>query len=213
MDKINLIEMDENEAKEQWEEYKTFMENKGKELDIDYQKKLKDMEECLSNLRRGKQLLDIYSVLKEVGLNETGDPKIAIARADWKRCVFVKQEGMGGRFRVTASTWGEDSGELFIPAGTFSDWKCNDPLRRRVSGNISREVIETEVPIIPPHLITSKDISNYYILYEVREWNIPRTKTGQLKNDPILLKKITNNIFVVLNTWDMTELEQSIIRG
>ena len=52
------------------------------------------------------------------------------------------------------------------------------------------------------------DLSGYYILWEVRDWkDLPETK------DPLLLKRITENLFVILGAWELTDLEQSIISG
>jgi len=51
-------------------------------------------------------------------------------------------------------------------------------------------------------------LSNYYILWESKEWeDLPETK------DPFLLKRLSENLFVILGSWDLTDLEQSIIRG
>ncbi|KKL76663.1 hypothetical protein LCGC14_2042670 [marine sediment metagenome] len=52
------------------------------------------------------------------------------------------------------------------------------------------------------------DLKNYYILWEVKLWEIlPEVK------DPFLLKRISQNMFVILGAWDITELERAIIEG
>ena len=74
--------------------------------------------------------------------------------------------------------------------------------------NMENKRIKTKVPIIPVEILPDGDLKNYYILWEASEWEeLPETK------DPILLKRISENLFVILGVWDLTELEQSIISG
>ena len=51
-------------------------------------------------------------------------------------------------------------------------------------------------------------LDNYYILFEVVQWDdVP------VAADPYLLKRINANAFVVLAEWDVTVVEQAVMRG
>jgi hypothetical protein len=66
----------------------------------------------------------------------------------------------------------------------------------------------TKVPIIPAELMPEGSLTNYYVLWEVKEWEeLPEPK------DPYLLKRISENLFVVLGAWEITDLERAIIGG
>lgn len=43
-----------------------------------------DLRRVYGHLRHGKKIIDIYDAFKKAGLNEDGDPKLAICRADGK---------------------------------------------------------------------------------------------------------------------------------
>ncbi len=74
--------------------------------------------------------------------------------------------------------------------------------------DIQTPKIKTKVPIIPAQLIPDGNLKDSYILWEVERWeDLPQ------KDDPLLLKRITENLFVILSAWEVTDLEQSIISG
>lgn len=80
---------------------------------------------------------------------------------------------------------------------------------------IKNKLIKTKVPVVPAQFLPRGKLDNYYILWEVEDWeNIPPRKDPiPPRKDPILLKRISNNLFAVLAVWKLTKLEQSIIRG
>ena len=122
--------------------------------------------------------------------------------------MFEKKDEGTGRFGV--STGWDNSVEyqkdnVNLPGKTFnihwerkgdSEWQIKDKL------------LKTKVPIIPVELLPDGDLKNYYILWEAGDWeSLPPPK------DPFLLKRISENLFVILGSWDVTELERSIMRG
>ncbi len=48
---------------------------------------------------------------------------------------------------------------------------------------------------------------NYYVLWEVDHW------TREPPRDPYLLRRITDNMFVVIAAWNLTDLERAVIKG
>ena len=171
----------------------------------------KDMQKVYGHLQHGKKIIDIYESFKTAGLNEQGDPKLAIIRADAKECYCEKREGGIARFSMEdVSRWQRHPkkiGDITLPRDTFT-WILETP--DAYAWQILHKHLKTIVPIIPPHILVDEVkylLPNYYILWEVEKWQpIP-------PKDPILLKKLTPNLFGVLATWDLMALERAIIRG
>ena len=199
---IEKIQIPEERAKKEYEAYNKLVKKR-------HDKYLEEMKKCMYQLKQGKNLIDIYKVMEQAGLNKEYQPKIAIARADWKEVFFKKLDEGRGFFSSIKEGWSnKKKGDVDLQPRTFTNWlriKDNDGTD---SWQISKEYIKTKVPIIPAQLTPEGELSNYYILWEVQRWeDLPETK------DPLLLKRITENLFAILGAWDITPLEQSIIRG
>lgn len=192
-----IITMNKEEAEKELKEYREIVKTRGE----DY---LKQIKESLYHLSQGRSILDMNIVMKVGGINEEGEPKLAIARSDWNRVRFRKQQVGAGRFFRD-----DNSGlkmNVSIPENTFPKWNEKEKADR-FEEKIIRKTISTKVPIVPAQFLPKGKLENYYILWEVDKWNEEPPK------DPILLKRIEENTFVVLGAWDLTPLEQSIIRG
>lgn len=170
------------------------------------EKYVKELKQVYYHLSKGNKVLDIYEVFKKSGVNEMGEPKLAIARADGRIIEFHKMELGAGRFEGRTTAYDVD-----LPSRTFPNWKRKLLPNRwndRKTLQIVRQEISTKVPIVPAHLLPDGELENYFVLWEVSEWNpMPVYK------DPFLLKRINANAFVVLAEWDLTPVEQAIIRG
>ncbi len=201
-EKINEIvkhKMPKDQAKEVWKKYCEVLRTRKDKF-------LKVMKDAHYQMKEGRELIDIYEVMKKFGLSEKNEPVFAIARADIPEVYFEKKDEGTGIFQMeegwNRSGWKTD---VHLPQKIFeihwdregnSEWQIKDKL------------IKTKVPIIPVELIPEGALSNYYILWEVTDWELlPPPK------DPILLKRISENLFAVLGCWDVTELERSVMRG
>jgi len=169
----------------------------------------KDMAKVYGHLQHGKKIIDIHEAFKKAGLNEESDPKLAIVRADAKECHCRKYERGAACFSILQVTQRgplKKDGGIVLPEGTFQ-WVLEQP---GYSWSIARKDLKTIVPVIPPSILVTEVkllLPNYYLLWEVEKWQpIP-------PRDPILLKKLTPNLYGVLATWNLTELERAIIRG
>lgn len=61
------------------------------------------------------------------------------------------------------------------------------------------------VPLIPPHLRPAKTaLDKFHILWEA-DWK--RTPP----RDPMLLKRVSGQLFAVVATWDLTEMERTVL--
>ncbi len=207
MDGVTTVsEMSQEEAKEQWKRYCELI----KTHPSDHAKTLKKAYHALS---KGHKIIDIYQAFKQAGKYENDKPKLAICRAHLERCVFERRSGGAGAF------WDPDKNIRFgaalpsvaLPATTFTAW---EPEKWPPTGWLDgrKTVVHTITPIIPPEFYPKGQLHRYFILWEVEEdggWKTIPEPPG----DPMLLKRLSKNLFTVLAAWDMTELEKAVIRG
>jgi len=195
------------------EEYQGLVQALRQNAKLRKQEIYQDMRRVYGHLRHGKKIVDVYDGFKKAGLNEDGDSKLAIARADSKVVVCKPQTNgsakffhdNGGKRLVRNILWSYygDKNDITVPAGTF-EWK------KKENGFPRCKDVQTLVPIIPAKILVTEVkalLKNFHILWEVEEWKpVP-------PRDPILLKRLTPNLFGVLATWNLTKLERAIIRG
>lgn len=196
------IEISKEKAKEIYGDYLEAVKTRK-------EKYLQDLKQVYYHLSKGNPVLDIYEVFKKSGVNESGEPKLAICQADARECYFRKRELGSGTFS-RFKDWGKAE-SVSLPSNTFPDWPRGMIKKEWGEGEIEgilRREVKTTVPIVPAHLLPTGKLDNYYILWEVSEWNeVP------IVADPFLLKRINDNAFIVLAEWDLTEVEQAVIRG
>lgn len=193
---IPKIKMPKEQAKEEWKKYVQVLKKRK-------EKYLKTMKQAMYQMKEGRELIDIYKIMKQVGLNENNEPRLAISRADLDKVTFAKRDSGTGDFEMN----GKDT--ISLPQNTFKiHWNREEGVTDQNSWRIDKKRIRTKVPIIPVEILPEGSLSNYYVLWETNEWEeLPETK------DPLLLKRISENLFAILGSWDLTELEQSIISG
>lgn len=211
---LEKIQMPKDKAKGEWKIYNDLIKKR-------HDKYLEEMKKCMYQLSQGKALIDIYKVMEKAGVNKNYQPKLAISRADWKIVQFCKVDDGRGFFynpdRRSHGDWAiKNEGDIDLQPQTFIQWTRVKEQKITINKDtvdvdgweIANKRIKTKVPIIPAQLIPEGNLTAYYILWEVERWeDLPQTK------DPLLLKRITENLFVILSAWEVTDLEQSIISG
>jgi len=201
-----VIEMTEAEAKVLYQEYADEIKERGDKAE----KYLKELKQTYYHLSQGRKVIDIYEVFKTSGLKDTGEPNLAIARADLKKVYFHKEAMGAGCFSEKEGTWQTPADSVRLPSSTFANWTTipapTEWDKERVE--IENPTLVSKVPLVPAHIMPSGTLDNYYILFEVTEWN-----TVPVAADPYLLKRINANAFVVLAEWDITPIEQAIMRA
>lgn len=208
---IEKIQMPKEKAKEEWKIYNALIKKR-------HDKYLVDMKKCMYQLSQGKALIDINKVMEKAGVTKNYEPKLAIARADWAEVQFHKKDSGRGFFSKGSTDWyNKSDGDIDVSPETFVQWlRTKDEITMKdktvrqvdIQWDIQTPQIKTKVPIIPAQLMPEGNLSEYYILWEVDKWEeLPKA------DDPLLLKRVTENLFVILSAWDVTELEQSIIDG
>ncbi len=200
---VKTVSMPESEAEKHYKEYLEVVKTRK-------EKHLEDLKKVYKALKDGKKIIDIYDAFKKTGVGEDGSPKLAITQAHRKQAGFRKEAGGGGIFssRTTGWNWQERVIDVRLPAETFPEWKDKKGEVPNYASEIERRDIVTKAPIVPAHLMPQGKLENYYLLWEVDEWTAI-TKAV----DPFLLRRINANTFIVLASWDLTEVEQIVMRG
>jgi len=171
---------------------------------------VKDLMQVFGHLELGGKIIDLPEAFRKAGLDDNDDPKLAIVRADSRFCFLYKYTNGGALFsRNRKETYSvsvslKKEGDIKLPASTFQ-FEALDPESR---------FRQTLTPMIPPRVniaISARIIpQHYHILFEPEKW----AKYNPIPpRDPILGKMLTANLFGVLATWDLTELEARIIKS
>lgn len=137
-------------------------------------------------LAKGKTVIDLIQVMREAGFHENGMPRVAICRADASRCVCRRSPE--GRIDFDPNV------------GRKGIWMRLEP-------PLIREYMRaaTIVPLIPPKYRPGPTaLKNYFILWEA-DWKM-------VPKDPALLKHLAGNLYSVVAEWDLTPVEQAVLR-
>lgn len=149
--------------------------------------------ESYRQLSRYKRVLDIVETMRLAGLDANWRPKLAICRADQRRVIF---EWTWARYMNFSWRGGRSPNSVGVelPSAPLVGW---DTLQRMRATAI--------VPLIPPHIRPKTNLHHYRILWEAN-WDAPPV-------DPILLRPIGGNLYVICAQWDLTPLERAVLNG
>jgi hypothetical protein len=190
--KTTEIEASQEEIDEKLEEYGAVQSKEG------FVKKTK---EAYTYLKKGFRIIDVFETFKHCGTMK-GLPRLAIARADQKTAI-LSRKGNFGRMKTHKSlsnmTWTAFSIDVSLPKGTLPKLTEYIEVRKMATAN---------APIIPARHLPKNKLDKYFILWEVKKWG----RIEEPKRDPLLLKRLTKNLFVVIASWDLTNLESKILR-
>jgi hypothetical protein len=149
---------------------------------------------------RGQKVIDVNLAIGTGGRDMWGRPRLAIGRADWP---FVQLHGRveGFQFSSRTGTWGRPPrGEVVVPETSFA------PVPADVRRAMQIQTARAQTPSIPPQFRPADGtLADHHLLFEA-VWQPAPTR------DPLLLKHIDGPFYVVLAAWDLTPLEQAILR-
>ena len=160
------------------------------------------LREVYKNISRGLRVLHLPTAFLGAGLNKQFLPVIAIARADTKQCrMYLNNEVL--KFADSSDPWNPRK-QVELPRRLLPA-ELTDAAWRTRNSHPSVGLAVAQVPSIPPQY-RPEEPHKYYILWEA-EWSIMPPV------DPILLKKVTPDHYVVVAQWDLTPVEQSVLMG
>jgi hypothetical protein len=151
---------------------------------------------------RGNPVIDLTAVMTAGGVFDNGLPRLAIVRADAKRCWVSRRTWLtrgSDRLVFSDSSW--DRGRAQVGAHRVEVVVPTPPVVH--GGQVNATTI---APLIPPrHRPRRTRLHNFHVLWEVEKWDPTPPR------DPALLRHIRGNLWSVLATWDLTELERAVL--
>lgn len=195
---VSTIVVPQDQAEAKYEKYRKLPATQKTESDHVLQKVWKAA-------KAGSPIIDVATAFKETGLNELGQPKLAIARASWPTVYAYPGRG----FSATSGYWVRGgfafsceprwfTGDAYVrdyalPSGTFAE------------DLLTKKNLVSKVPHMPPDVRPKNNFNLYHILFEVDKWD------EHYPVDPYLLRRVAGDLFVVLAEWELTKLEASIL--
>lgn len=163
-------------------------------------------------LSMGRKVMSVNKAMQVAGVKADGLPVLAIANAA-ARWVWYEYYG-GTILDPGASQWDHAAVSFVSDYGHNPRWNQRSSIRAtkldtfrftrdffpvRPQGNTHR----ARVPVVPPEHLPRAKLRNYQILWEADWESAPR--------DPVLLRRITRDHFVVMAQWDLTEIERLVL--
>lgn len=198
---LATIDMDRSEARKAYLEYRD-------EIRQRHDTELEQIMAGYRALARGHQVIDLVATLRAGGTKPMDRrrggtvevPALAVMRADQPWCHYranydrvATTTGPSFYFHHT-DRWPRGNATrnvVRVPAGTLP-----------VSENVSARAM---VPIVPPGLRPAGDLGRFHILWEA-DWEA-------VPVDPALLRHIGGDLYAVIATWDLTDLERTVLAG
>lgn len=151
-----------------------------------------EIERIYRQIARGKTVISVNDAIVRGGIDELGRPRLAIMRADQET--------------VICSAWMRTE-VIFTNEGRSraADWHFRIPWPDRAAFPSSAR-LTARLPRIPPqHRPPANKLSKYHVLWEADWTALPR--------DPMLLRRIGQDAWIVLAAWDLTDVELSVLRA
>jgi len=185
---VTTISMDKHEARKAFELYHAAVKARHSYED----KAIMDGYRALS---KGLPVINVREAIIAAGTDHLFHPRLAIARADFKRCFY--RRWTNGSARFAKERWPQAT---TIRGGVFNFSDGSLPL-------FKGDTVEAEavVPNIPPQFRPRGSLKRYHILWEADWKQVPR--------DPMLLRHLGGDLFAVLAVWDLTEIERAVLSG
>lgn len=185
MEGVEPLKVDREVALKEWKRYQSHKHNLGP-LDA-------EISRVYEAISKGKLVIDALAAIQRAGLGEDKLPRLAIARADCKQCFLITRQNGSATFLsdIRWPTGRTAKDRMFeFPAGAFEG----------VSGRDSSAM----VPHIPPDIRPRRGLQNYHVLFEAM-WR------PEPPIDPMLLRRLTGDIWLVVAAWDLTPVERAVM--
>lgn len=150
----------------------------------------------------GKALLNLTQVINDAGAGKDNRPLLAVARADRKQVMVT-------------TNWHDSSILVFDTQKSPNSWnQYTGTLRIEIQTSWNREMSRgySLVPMVPADVRPSGNLKNFFILWEVEHWS-DKPLTAIPDRDPLLLRHLAGDLYVVVAEWDLTDLERAIMMG
>jgi len=154
-------------------------------------------------VRRGLPVIRLSEVVHAGGYFDDGRPRIAIVRADATECFLTinrwdRRPDWSFVFSAErfASNRGAAVGRSTVRVATPGPETCERPAGTG----------RTIVPLIPPKVRPRRPrLTSCHVLWEVERWD-PTPPV-----DPALVRHLRGDLWSVLATWNLTDLERAVL--
>mgnify|MGYP001563269002 CR=1 FL=1 len=131
----------------------------------------------------GKAIINPREAITRAGFDELWRPRLAIAQATMEQQLWSCGITGGSFRRKPYWRWEFAPNIVSPPRQSYADYR-------------------TMVPLIPPNLRPGEtQLKKYWILWEATWEEAPR--------DPMLLRHLAGDLYIVLAAWDLTDLERA----
>lgn len=144
-----------------------------------------EIERIYRRIAQGKQIISVITAIQQAGLDGAGRPRLAIGRADlpYVDCTILVDE-------LTFSSYPYARAEIKVP----------------FPGQRKYQRPRAITPRIPPQYRPSrKTLGQYWILWEANWIGVP--------TDPVLLKRISVDAWLVVAAWELTPVELLVLKS
>jgi hypothetical protein len=152
-----------------------------------------EIERIYRAISKGKVVISVQNGIRAAGLDDLGRPRLAICEAHALRCACQTHDSTEVVFAIANEAGRfQRQGRIRIP------WtnRAKTPWQNCAA----------QLPRIPPQFRpAAATLSSYHLLWEADWTELPR--------DPMLLKRIGKDAWVVLAAWDLTDVEMSVLRA
>ncbi|HEX8638021.1 MAG TPA: hypothetical protein VF692_08165, partial [Pyrinomonadaceae bacterium] len=158
---VPLIEIARHEALLKLEDYKALHESQKTRED----ERLQSLYKAVSN---GARVINVAAAFKFAGLNEKGQPKLAIARADQKEICFHPRKHFEQWSSANSGAGGFSDSRIWNRLSTAKSYVL--PRNTFDNEKLESKILRTRVPHIPPRIRPTIKLHNFHILFEVDNW-------------------------------------------
>lgn len=195
-------------ARTEYLRYRKSVRERKKNLKTDDDRRLFKEDDALRRayleLARGHKVIDLVETMRQAGCFAIDHmPKLAIARADQTRVTCHR-----ARWGSQPTTFGPTTRSGRIGRGDRSLYfNFAEGVFPNLPEGLKNDVIRTAmVPSIPISLRPAHQLRRYHILFEAVWQPVPPV-------DPMLLRRLSANLFAVVAVWDLTDLERAVLNG
>jgi hypothetical protein len=211
---LATIQMPKEQAQAALEEYRAAVRAAAEHDISDYEtrasKRRAELEEAdkqivvgYQALAKGKQVISLRATMLAGGEDDLHRPRLAIGRADETAMRLTRYAN--GRVDLDPVTnWARgDNQPPWDHAATSRRFQFLGLLPAiDIRGSVGAEAI---LPHIPP-AIRPRTLDRYFVLWEA-DWQ------RLAPVDPALLRPVGGDLYVVVATWDLTDLERAVLNG
>ncbi len=192
---LSTIELPKDEAERHWREYADAVRATRSDEDA-------ALAEGYKALSEGRALISLQRAITEGGCLPNNLPRLAVGpvRSEW--CYVERRQNGSVTFRPTDRGWARSTR---LPPDTLPRCEYSD----LPGSSWERGSWRAMVPIVPPEHRPkgAPRMTRYHVLWEVDEWQVAPRPPG----DPALLKHLRGDLWMLLATWDLTDLERAVL--